>query len=169
MRFDLFEKMSAVEAADVLKEFQETGKRYEADLGLDGDYSLSSLPTTLEGLTASLTRIPTEEDPSVPEFIRNTEDYKAGLYEFTPEAKRIIIGTAYHFGECFVRSYPKLKWGVGNVEYATGNMPVVAGFDKGKELPVMLVLENLFSRRIENPDVHDVFQTAVERWIRNAS
>jgi hypothetical protein len=101
--------------------------------------------------------------------IRNTEDYKAGLYEFTPEAKRIIIGAAYHFGECFLRLHSRLKWGVGKVEYATGNMPVVVGFDKDKELPVLLVLENLFSRRIENPDIPDVFQTAIEKWMRNAS
>jgi hypothetical protein len=169
MRFDLFEKMSAVEAADVLNEFLETGKVYEAELNLDADYSLSTLATKLEELTARLTRIPTEEDLNLPEFVRNTEEYKAGLYEFTPEAKRTIIGAAYHFGECFVRSYSKLKWGIGNVEYATGNMPVVTGFDNGKELPVLLVLENLFSRRIENPDVHDVFPTAIERWMRNTS
>jgi hypothetical protein len=48
-------------------------------------------------------------------------------------------------------------------------MPVVVGFDKDKELPVLLVLENLFSRRIENPDIPDVFQTAIEKWMRNAS
>lgn len=169
MRFDLFEKMSAAEAADVLNEFLVNGKRYEVDLGLDADYSLSALPAILEDLTAKLTRTSTEEDPSLPEFIRNTEEYRAGLYEFTPEANRIIIGAAYHLGECFVRSCSKLKWGIGNIEYATGNMPVVTGFDKGKELPVLLVLKNLFSRRIENPDVDDVFATAIEKWIRNAS
>lgn len=169
MRFDLFEKMSAVEAVDVLNEFLETGKRYEADLGLDVDYSLSKLPTILEDLTTKLTSTPTQEDLRLPEFIRNTEDYKAGLYEFTPEAKRIIIGAAYHFGECFLKLHSRLKWGVGKVGYATGNMPVVVGFDKGKELPVLLVLENLFSRRIENPDIPDVFQTAIEKWMRNVS
>jgi hypothetical protein len=169
MRFDLFEKMSAVEAEDVLNDFLGTGKRYEADLGLNVDYSLSTLPTILEDLTTKLTSTPTQEDLSLPEFIRNTEDYKVGLYEFTPEAKRTIIGAAYHFGECFLRLHSRLKWGVGKVGYATGNMPVVVGFDKGKELPVLLVLENLFSRRIENPDIPDVFQTAIEKWMRNVS
>lgn len=169
MRFDLFKQMSAAEASDVLDEFLEIGKRYEGDLGLDLDYSLASLPAILEELTTKLTRTPTEEDPSVPEFIRNTEEYKAGLYEFTSEAKRVIIGTAFHLGECFVRLYPRLKWGVGNVEYATGNMPVVTGFDNGKELPVLLVLENLFSRRIENPGVDGVFATAIEKWMKNTT
>ncbi len=141
MRFDLFEKMSAVEAVDVLNDFLGTGKCYEADLGLDVDYSLSKLPTILEDLTTKLTSTPTQEDLSLPEFIRNTQDYKAGLYEFTPEAKRIIIGAAYHFGECFLRLHSRLKWGVGKVGYATGNMPVVVGFDKGKELlPTMFFL-----------------------------
>ena len=50
MRFDLFEKMSAVEAEDVLNDFLGTGKCYEADLGLNVDYSLSKLPTVLRSL-----------------------------------------------------------------------------------------------------------------------
>lgn len=169
MRFNLFEKMTPAEASDLLNEFLKAGKRYEGDLGLDSDYSLTSLPTVLEVLTAKLSRTPTEADSSVPEFIRKTEEYKAGLYEFTQEAKRIIIGTAFHFGECFVRSYPRLKWSVGNVEYASGNMPVVTGFENGKELPVLLVLETLFSRRIENPDAEGVFATAIEKWMKNAA
>ncbi len=169
MRFDLFEKMFAEEARRTLEEFLEAGKRQELESGFNSDYSLSKLPELLECISQKLTSIPCKEDPSVPEYIRNTDEYQSGLYEFSSEATQLIIGAAYHFGECFIRSYSRLQWGLGNVKYATGNMPVVAGFEGSRELPVLLVLVNLFERRIENPQLQNIFCTAIDNWKGYAS
>jgi len=171
MRFDLFENMESEEAEDILREFCDRGNLYLSDLGTNGelDYSLERFPKLMESVAIRLSTTPKEEDLSVPEFIRNTEDYKAGLYDFTTESKRLMIGCAYYLGECFIRTYSNLRWATGNPEYATGKMPVVVGFHNDKELPTLLVMENLFSRRIENPVMTDIFENAIQRWEKHAS
>jgi hypothetical protein len=161
--------MSASEAADVLVEFKKRGEEGLQHLEVDRSYSLSTLPRYLEKVARNLKRIPVDEDPNVPAFIKETDDYKAGLFEFTPDSKQAIIVAAYYLGECFVRAFPHLNWAVGNLDYASGNMPVVTGFGNGKELPVLMVLENLFARRMENPEINGVFSTAIDRWQKNAS
>ena len=171
MRFDLFENMNAEEAEDILREFREHGGGYLKDVVPNGelDFSLCGFPNLMESISNRLTTILKDDDVSVPEFIRNTEDYRSGLFEFAPDARRLIIGCAFYLGECFIRKYPGLRWAIGNPQYATGMMPVVAGFNSEKELPALLVMENLFSRRITNPTMTSVFENAIQRWEKNAS
>jgi hypothetical protein len=165
MRFDLFESMSIDEAANVLDEFRSRGPAILSDDRIDYEHvSLSELPSELLQIGLRLQTVPIEADPSVPEFVRNTEDYREGLFEFTEDSKRLIIGAAYLIGDCFVREYPKLSWGSGNPEYATGNMPVIRGFSTGEELAPLLVANNLFRRLVKNRAMTRIFETCVERW-----
>lgn len=165
MRFDLFDTMSVDEASSVLDEFMHRGPEILDAEKIDyAVVSISELPNELLKIGQRLTTVPVAADPSVPEFIRNTDDYKEGLFEFTEDSKRLIIGAAYMLGNCFVREFSKLAWGTGNPEFATGRMPVVTGFASGEELAPLLVANNLFRRLVKNRSLTKIFDTCVERW-----
>ena len=110
---------------------------------------------------------PKEPDMSVPAFIRSTEDYKNGLFDFNDRSKNLICFAAYYYGECFVRTYPQLEWTTGNRELYQSNMPVVTGFSHEKELPVILVIENTFRRVIKNPAHIEDIDTTGSVWEKN--
>ena len=165
MRYDLFEAMSVDEASNVLDEFVHRGPEILKTEQIKYDkVSLSELPEELLKIGLRLTTIPLASDPSVPEFVRNTDDYKQGLFEFTEDSKRLIIGAAYMLGDCFVREFSKLTWGTGNPKYATGRMPVITGFATGEELAPLLVANNLFRRLVKDRSLTNIFETCVERW-----
>jgi hypothetical protein len=165
MRFDLFENMSVDDASNVLDEFMNRGPEILKSEQIEYDaVSLSGLPEKLLEIGLRLTTVPVAADPSIPEFIRNTDDYKEGLFEFTEDSKRLIIGAAYMLGNCFVREFTKLAWGTGNPEYATGRMPVITGFASGEELAPLLVANNLFRRLVKNQSLTKIFETCIERW-----
>jgi len=165
MRYDLFEAMSIDVASKVLEEFVHRGPEILKPAQIKYDnVSLSELPEELLKIGLRLTTIPVDSDPSVPEFVRSTDDYKEGLFEFTEDSKRLIIGAAYMMGNCFVREFSKLAWGTGNPEYATGRMPVITGFATGEELAPLLVANNLFRRLVKNRSLTKIFETCVERW-----
>jgi len=165
MRYDLFEAMSIEEASNVLDEFAHRGPEILKAERIQYDtVSLSELPEELLKIGLRLTTVPVAADPSVPEFVRNTDDYKEGLFEFTEDSKRLIVGAAYMLGNCFVREFTKLAWGTGNPEYATGRMPVITGFTSDEELAPLLVANNLFRRLVKNRSLTKIFETCVERW-----
>jgi len=165
MRFDLFEAMSVDDAANVLAEFMNRGPVILSDERIDPEQiSLTDLPSQLLRIGLRLQTVPIEADQSVPEYIRNSDDYRDGLFEFSEDSKRLIVGAAYLIGNVFVRHYSKLSWGSGNPDYATGNMPVVRGFSSGDELAPLLVANNLFRKFVKNRATAAGFETCVERW-----
>jgi hypothetical protein len=165
MRFDLFEAMSIDEATNVLDELVNRGPSILREEHIEYEnVRLSALASVLLKIGSRLETFPIAADTTVPEFVRNTEDYREGLFEFTEESKRLIIGAAYLIGHCFVREYSTLEWGTGKPEYATGNMPVIRGFASGEELAPLLVANNLFRRSLKNRATTKIFETFVERW-----
>ena len=75
MRYDLFEAMSVDEASNVLDEFVHRGPEILKTEQIKYDkVSLSELPEELLKIGLRLTTIPLASDPSVPEFVRNTDD-----------------------------------------------------------------------------------------------
>jgi len=169
MSFSRFKNMTLDEASEILKEFRENGHRYlpEFVADFDLDFSLARLPAFMEWIALRLNTIAIKENPAVPQFIRESRSYKFGLYEFTLKSNGLIIGSAYYLGECFIRSYPSLKWSIGNPEFALRMMPVVTGFGHQKELAVLVVTENLLRRRIENPEKSCVFENAIQVWMNS--
>lgn len=171
MNFEYFGNLSKEEAEMVLREFLEDGKAnidtviaHANQAGVDCDYSIESLPPFLHWALSEMHIVPKEPDMSVPAFIRSTGDYQSGLFDFDERSKNLICFAAYYFGECFTRSYPQLKWSTGYTEYSTGNMPVITGFIYDKELPPMLVLENLFRRVISKPERKMDVSKAAANW-----
>jgi hypothetical protein len=57
-----------------------------------------------------------------------------------------------------------LRWGIGDIETAEGNMPVVIGFQHGLELGPILIADNLLLRVAAEPKKTGDFEKAVEYW-----
>lgn len=101
----------------------------------------------------------------VPDFIQKTESYQKGLYEWDKDSVELVALVGFYIGETFVRSFPsQLAWACGDVNFAFENMPVVAGFDHGKELQPMRVANNLLRRATQDPEKVRDFDDAVHVW-----
>lgn len=171
MRFDLFENMSSDETTALLTKFlsdepENLQRLCEAAsvAGVCCDFSTVSIPDFVKYVMQNLTTRRTAPEENVPEWIRASEDYQKGLYEFDERSCDLLATAAFYVGEAFCRSFTGLSWGTGDVETAFGNMPVVQGFEGGREFPPMLVLENLIRRIIEEPGCDSAIHVAVDSW-----
>ncbi|MEI8368070.1 MAG: hypothetical protein WCJ31_06520 [Planctomycetia bacterium] len=168
MDFDIFVEMTPSDATSFLHNFLEAGAESASSLGIGDGITIDELPELLKRISKQITVVPRPPDPEVPAFIRDTEEYKAGLFDFTPESKRFIVGAAFAFGHAFVSTFSFLGWRTGDAKYASGQMPVVAGFPDGQELPALLVVRNLFSRHVRDPNSDGGFDKAVATWRQQA-
>ncbi len=171
MKISIFETMSKEEAQEYLNEFLTFGKdrgmqMLEENLHFttDLDFSIESLPTVFKALIPNLKTTPRDPDPNVPEFIRNTDDYRKGLFDFDDPSNAIILAAAYYLGETFVRNFPQLNWATGNPDYLEGNMPVATGFKFKKELAPILISENIFRSAVSGSHDDASIDKAVEIW-----
>ena len=171
MKFHIFEAMSDSEAEEYLQGFLAFGKGRGMEVleeklssSIYLNYTVESLPIVLQGLVPILKTVPRVPDPAVPEFIRNTEDYKLGLFDFDDASNTVLLAVAYYLGETFVRTFPKLKWATGNTDYRECNMPVVTGFRFNKELAPILICENILRGVIKGRRDDTSIDIAIEMW-----
>ena len=171
MKSQIFDAMSKGEAQEYLDEFVEFGKNLGIEIletslhfTIDLDFSLASLPIVFKALIPTLKTVPRAPDPSVPEFIRKTDDYQKGLFDFDENSKLIVLATAYYLGETLIRNFSHLRWATGDTEYLQSNSPVVTGFKFKKELPAILISENIFSSVISGLSPEQSIDTAIEVW-----
>ena len=171
MGTELFQNISKEAAQRLLAEFLADGRANidtviarANDAGVECDYLVDSLSAFLHWAFSEMKTVPREPDPDVSVWIRSTEDYEKGLFDFDDRSKNLICFAAYYLGECFIRSYSWLKWGTGNEELHQANMPVVAGFGPEEELSPMLVIENVFRRATKRPERISGIDTAVATW-----
>jgi hypothetical protein len=163
--------MSKSEAEEYLDEFLAFGKDrgmkvLENNLSSETalDYTIESLSIIFKALIPILNTLPRAPDPNVPEFIRNTEEYEKGLFDFDDASNTVLLAVAYYLGETFVRTFPKLKWATGNTDYRECNMPVVTGFKFKKELAPILICENILRGVIKGRRDGTSIDIAVEMW-----
>ena len=171
MKVRIFDGMTSEEAAEYLAEFLAFGRNKVAHIleeklhfTTDLDFKIENLSAILKALIPNLKTVTRSPDSSVPEFIRNTEDYHKGLFDFDDESNIVLLAAAYYLGETFVKAFPHLKWSTGNVDYLQANSPVVTGFRYNKELPVILVAENIFSSIISGTRQEESVDSVIEAW-----
>ena len=70
-------------------------------------------------------------------------------------------------GQAMVLRGEGLRWSTGNPLIAEKNMPVVSGFRVSEMAPILIV-ENLFSRIIREPNKVNDIEAAVEMWLSRA-
>jgi hypothetical protein len=174
MDFHLLGKISTQQATELLRSFLDEESRlsettYEIvrSEGIPCDYTVDTLPQFLKWVLSHLTTTPKAPDPTVSEWIRSTVDYQKGLFDFVDESKNLVVRASYYLGECFVRSHPKLRWTTGNPEFAYKNMPVVTGFLHEKELPPLMILDNVFRRIMKDPTRLADIDIMVTSWCKS--
>lgn len=170
MDFKFFERLSRSEARRFLDNFLRVESagfallRNEAEKdGVKCDLSLSSIVELLTWLGKNVSSTPRDPDLTLPVWIRETDSYSRGLFDLTKESSIATMRMAYYFGESFVHQFEPLEWGIGNVNFAQQNQPVVTGFRGGMELPVVMVTENLV-RGLSSGEPPSVAAKAVETW-----
>lgn len=168
--YDAFECMVDEDAERLLAWFLAEGPAGLADIAPTGnlDYSLETLPARMEACASRLTTTTAEDEKSDRNHVAGPTERQSGLFEYTSEAKRLITGCSYYFGECFIRAHPHLRWASGNPLHDTGAGPALVGFANKLEMPVLLVVDTLFGKRIENPAAEKVFDKIVRQWERVA-
>jgi hypothetical protein len=174
MNFALFDAMSPEEAREHLQGFLATESVATEALtagakqgGVLADFSVGSLPSVLRWIMGNVRIVRVPVPATEPEWIRDW--HKDGLIDFDEESKYWMLRAAYYLGECFVRSYPSLRWGIGDPEYIEKNMPVVAGFLSGTEMAPMMIVENLFSRILGDGAPATDIDTAIRAWATDAA
>jgi hypothetical protein len=171
MDFEFFEKLSQDEANAFLSRFRELEapkieemRKQSAVTGFELNFSIQSIAPFMRWALARLVAIPKEPDSQVSWWIRNTDSYIKRLFEFDDQSKSLILRVAYYLGESFVKSHSTLRWGTGNPKYAQTKMPVVVGFRNGKELPPILVADNLLGRVTAEPSKLPDVEKTIECW-----
>jgi hypothetical protein len=171
MKFEVFEKMSPEDAQDCLAGFLDFGSNRGRQL-LEGSlpptvelsFEVSTLRLLLKSLLPLLKIVPRDPDLTVPDFIRQTEDYQKGLFDFDEPTKPVVLAAAYYFGESFIRKFTQLKWATGNIEYLQANMPVVSGFAHNIEMAPILIVENIFTGIIAGSRNETSIDIAIDTW-----
>lgn len=176
MKVHIFEAMKKEEAEEYLSEFLAFGRNKGMEILEENlhfttnlDFRIETLPDILIALIPKLKTLPREPDHNVPEFIRNTEDYQKGLFDFDERSNHVVLAGAYYLGETFVRNFSQLKWTTGNTDFREGNMPVVNPFRRNLEMAPILIVENLFRRIVKDNSRFGDVRKAIEVWIKDAS
>jgi hypothetical protein len=168
MQFEKFQTMTALEATDFLGKFRENGELLLRQRKIDVSVmSADDLALGLAQLASQTLRVVLPTDLSIPQSIRNTQAYRDNAWEFTPESRPLVIAGGYLLGEWFHRTFENLSWSTGNQAFLTGGMPVIVGFRSNKEMPPLLIAENLFHRFQQQRDSSEIFETTIGKWVSN--
>lgn len=173
MDFQFFAHLSESDANAYLSNFVTVESRAclemidrASDEGKEFTFSMASLSAFMEWAYLQMRSVAKSADNSVPAWIRDTDTYQRGLFEFDEKSKIMILRCAYFWGACFINDHPRLSWGIGDRDTALQNMPVVLGFRGKLEMPPLLICENLF-RRAERQRSVSVFAETIDVWKRS--
>jgi hypothetical protein len=59
----------------------------------------------------------------------------------------------------------ELRWALGHPDYLYRNMPVIAGFRDGDELPPLVVVENVFTRILVDRADRATIDATINVWL----
>jgi hypothetical protein len=110
--------------------------------GVEPDYSLASIPEMLRWMAARVELVEAPAPADVPDWVQAVVAEHGGGFRDLAEASRSdVLRAAYYLGECFVTTYPVLRWEIGADDRPEVRQPVVTGFATGDDLPVLAVAE----------------------------
>jgi hypothetical protein len=172
MRFEYFDSLTERQAKEYLYNYlteerasiDENIKEFEASGGI-ADFSTSSIPNFLKYILIKIRIEANEIDKTLPEWIRNDQQYLDGLFDFDEKSKILILRSSFYLGESFTKDFKGLKWGVGSTKTAQKNMPVVKGFKFGLEMAPMLIVENIFRKILREKCGHEPIDKAIYSWL----
>jgi hypothetical protein len=136
--------------------------------GVSVDFGTATLPAVLNWAYAQLGFVPRPIDESIPEWLaENPSILHQALLDFDEPSRHIVLTMSFYFGESFVRTFtPQLHWATGDRAAAHMNMPAVAGFNSGLEIPTILTTESMFKKAFASSDRLALSSEAVSEWVR---
>ena len=171
MDFQFFESMTAAEAEEFLANYLRLQEEAWQEMqvrakkaGIDANFSFDSVRPVLEWIVKQVTIVPSEPDPNLPSWIKETPSYIKGLFDFDETSGILVVRASYYLGSVFVAHCGGLSWATGRIDTAEQNMPVVTGFAHGLELATMLVTENLCRRILAGEADYTTIDEAVDYW-----
>ena len=171
MNYQLFGSLSPLEATKLLEDFLHAGTSRADDMATAAhtarvpvDYSVSSIPGVLKWLLSMVRTVDRAEDKALPDWIRSSQPYRSGPFDFDDPSKDLVLRGGFYLGESFVRSFEHLSWDTGEPGFIQENMPVVKGFKDGDELPPLLIVNNLFHRVLVDSGKLSDIERAVNYW-----
>ncbi|MGD9723220.1 MAG: hypothetical protein AB7O59_17945 [Pirellulales bacterium] len=168
MDYAFFESLSADQAQQYLQRFRDVEREALEQMipsaAVDGirlEYSVDLLPAVLKWLLTHVhfhyVPIPDEE----PSWIKQA--HPRGILEYDEDSKSIVMRAGYYLGECFAR-LPGLRWSTGDPRYMGKHMPVIAGFRGGDEMPVLVVVDNVFAGILGGEKPMTRIDSAIDTW-----
>jgi hypothetical protein len=118
----------------------------------------------LKWLLSMVRTVDRAEDKALPDWIRSSQPYRSGPFDFDDPSKDLVLRGGFYLGESFVRSFEHLSWDTGEPGFIQENMPVVKGFKDGDELPPLLIVNNLFHRVLVDSGKLSDIERAVNYW-----
>lgn len=175
MDFAFFEQLTEGDAAAFLENYRALGAEGLEDLeklvgdrhGGSRDFTVGSVRSAFEVLARKVITTPAALDESLPDWIKTSESYRTGLYDFSDDARVLILRLSYYLAETLLRvSGGALRWGMGDPDTAVKGQPVLEGFKNDVQMSPHLVTENLLRRLIEEPDpsAADDVDRAIATW-----
>jgi len=79
-----------------------------------------------------------------------------------------ILRAAHYFGESLIRSFPHLRWDLGEVGTAYQNHPVIAGFPGDVEVAAISVTKNVLFSVLSQVSGEDRICRTIEHWFSAA-
>jgi hypothetical protein len=74
------------------------------------------------------------------------------------------LRVGFYFGEALRKTSKKLKWAVGSKNYAQENHPVLSGFNKRVEAPMIMISHNVISAVVFDKENVDRAKNVVNTW-----
>jgi len=144
-----FAENTEAEAREFLARFLEDGAagidaaRADAQAaGVELDYSLASVPEVLGWIAARVELVEAPAPAEAPDWVQAVvAEHGGGFRDLAEAARADVLRAAYYLGECFVTTYPLLRWEIGADDRPEVRQPVVRGFATGDDLAVLAVAE----------------------------
>ena len=131
---------------------------------VETQFHIDNIEGVLVWMLDKLRTLPSTTNETLPDWIRSTSSYRKGLFSFDEPSNILILRAAYFMGESFVLDNEKLRWGVGNIDTAVKNMPVVTGFINSMEMSPLMVLENTYKRILVDGVSATAFSKLIKTW-----
>jgi hypothetical protein len=144
-----FAENTEAEAREFLARFLDDGAAgVEAEraaaqaAGVEPDYSLASIPEVLRWMAAGIELVEAPAPAEVPDWVQAVvAEHGGGFRDLAEGSRAAVLRAAYYLGQCFVTTYPILRWEIGAEDRPEVRQPVVTGFASGDDLPVLAVAE----------------------------
>lgn len=79
-----------------------------------------------------------------------------------------LMRLAWYFGQALITRSPRLRWDLGDAESAFENHPVIAGFKRDAEAPLIVITRNITFSVLSGISPADRIDKGVESWFAAA-